>query len=237
MRYAIFSDIHSNLEALRALVKALNAEEIDCYLCVGDIVGYGANPNECIREVLTLNCHSVAGNHDWASVGLFSDDYFNPIAKEAVIWTRERIEKNLAQHLKDLPLVYQNKDLTLVHGTLVNPSDFDYMDREATARNSFPMLTTSICFVGHTHVSGVFIKDQSGEIKYTRAGKYFIEEGQSYIINVGSVGQPRDLNPNGSYCIYDTTKNEVLIKRFVYDVFGARKKIIENVCRDIWPIG
>lgn len=226
MRYGIFSDIHSNLEALEAVIEAYKKEGIDKYLCVGDIVGYAANPRECIEKVKMLAMITVAGNHDWASVDLFSMDYFNPLAKEAIIWTQRNLDDQGRYFLEGPKLIYKNEDLTMVHGTLDEPQDFNYMTDGYTASKTFELLEINICFVGHTHVPGTFIKSENGRIQYQAESNSDIKEGNKYIINVGSVGQPRDGDPRAAYCIYDTDKKNIQIKRVNYDTQAARKKII-----------
>ena len=225
MRYGIFADIHSNLEALDAVIRAYKKEAIDNYICVGDVVGYATNPNECVDKIRAFARVSVAGNHDWASVNLFSIDYFNPAAKEAILWTRHNLDEESRYYLESLKLIYKNEDLTLVHGTLDNPGDFDYMINADTAGKTFRLQETNVCFVGHSHVAGFFIKDSS--IYYCEEAATDIKKENKYIINVGSVGQPRDGNPKATYCIYDTDKKEVLIKRVDYDIRTTRRKIIE----------
>jgi len=166
MRYGIFSDVHSNLEALDAVLEAYKKERIDRYLCVGDIVGYAANPRECIEKAKMLAMITVAGNHDWASVNLFSTDYFNPLAKEAIIWTQRNLDDQGRYFLGGLKLIYKNEDLTMVHGTLDKPQDFNYMSDGYTAAKTFGLLENNICFVGHTHMPGIFIESENGGIKY-----------------------------------------------------------------------
>lgn len=227
MRYAIFSDVHSNLEALRAVIEALKAESPDRYLCIGDIVGYAANPRECIEEVKAVASLSVAGNHDWATIDLTSAENFNPAARQAISWTRRYLDADNRQFLESLQLIYKNDDLTLVHGTLDNPQDFNYMLDEYNAARTFNLLETGICFIGHTHIPAVFMKDKSGEISYSEDAVININENNSYIINVGSVGQPRDGNPDACFCIYDSGLKSVNIKRIKYDFQSARNKIIE----------
>ena len=226
MRYGIFSDIHSNLEALDAIIEAYRKEKIDKYLCVGDVVGYAANPKECIEKIRMLAMITVAGNHDWASVSLFSTDYFNPLAKEAVFWTQRNLDEGGRYFLEHLMLIYKNEDLTMVHGTLDEPGDFNYMTDGYIASKTFELLETDICFLGHTHVPGVFIKSKDGRIQYQEEINIYIKEDSKYIINVGSVGQPRDGNPRAAYCIYDTDNKNVQIKRISYDLQATRKKII-----------
>ncbi len=228
MRYGIFSDIHSNLEALDAVIEAYKKEAIDKYLCVGDIVGYASNPKECIDRVKGIAMITVAGNHDWAAVNLFSVDYFNPVAREAIFWTSSNLDEKSRYFLESLKLVYKNEDLTLLHGTLDNPRDFNYMTDGYIAEETFRLLEINICFVGHTHVAGTFIKDKQERIHYLRDDTININLEDKYIVNVGSVGQPRDGNPKAAYCIYDTDKKQVQIKRINYDIETARKKIIET---------
>lgn len=226
MRYGIFSDIHSNLEALEAIIESYKNESIDKYLCVGDVVGYAACPIECIRKVKALVVVAVAGNHDWASVNLLSVDNFIPAASQAISWTKRKLDASSRNFLESLKLIYKNEDLTLVHGTLDNPRDFNYMSDGYIAEETFRMLETNVCFIGHTHVPGIFIKGASERIVYRQEDVFNIEKENRYIINVGSVGQPRDGNFKASFCVYDTVKKEIQIKRVDYDRETAKKKII-----------
>lgn len=227
MRYGIFSDIHANLEAFNAVLQAYQKEKIDQYLCIGDVVGYAANPKECIEKVKTLAIITVAGNHDWASVDLFSLDYFNPVAKAAIIWTQRNLDDQERYFLQSLKLVYKNKDLTLVHGTLDEPQDFHYLTDTYLAAQTFDLAKNQVCFIGHSHVAGIYIQDQEKSINYLETDLIEIKGQNKYIINVGSVGQPRDDNPEAAYCIYDTEKEEIKIKRISYDIETARSKIIK----------
>jgi predicted phosphodiesterase len=227
MRYGIFADIHSNIEALDAVIQAYKQETIDTYLCLGDVVGYATAPGACIEKVRMLAKISVAGNHDWASVDLLSADYFNDFAREAIVWTKQNLDSQGKSFLKSLELAYRNEDLTLVHGTLHVPEDFNYMVDGYIAAQTFKLLETDLCFIGHSHVAGFFIQDTLGRVSYYEGETLDIKKGNRYIINAGSVGQPRDSNPCASYCLYDTEKKSVQIKRVKYDVDSTRKKIIK----------
>ena len=227
MRYGIFSDIHSNIEALDEVISAYQKESIDKYFCIGDVVGYATNPQECIERVKKLAMITVAGNHDWATVNLFSMDYFNEYAQEALFWTRKNIgdtDKNFLEFLKP---VYKNKDFTLVHGTLDSPAEFNYMTDGYIAEETFKVLETNLLFIGHTHHPGLFMKDNDGNMHYRQDGPWDINLKNKYIVDVGSVGQPRDGNPKAAYCIYDTDKKEAQVKRVGYDNVTAGKKIID----------
>jgi predicted phosphodiesterase len=227
MRYGIFADIHSNLEAFKAVLKVLNREKVDKYLCAGDVVGYGANPQECIDKIKEENITTVAGNHDWGAVELFSKNYFNPAAYEAILWTKNNLDEVARLFLGSLQLVLQSEDLTLVHGTLVKPEEFDYLLDIDAASETFELLETKLCFVGHSHAPGVFVKE-NGNILYLEENSLEIKNGNKYIINVGSVGQPRDGDPRAAYCVYDKEEKTAVIKRVEYDVKTASKKIIKS---------
>jgi|YelNatPaOPRAMG01_1025707.scaffolds.fasta_scaffold00119_43 predicted phosphodiesterase len=227
MRYGIFSDVHSNIEALEAVIKAYKKEKIDTYLCAGDVVGYAANPSECIQLVKEVSSFTVAGNHDWAVIDLFSIDYFNSEAKRALVWTKKIVTEEDSYYLRSLKLIYKNDDLTLVHGSLYQPQYFHYITDIESAEESFRLLENNICFIGHLHVSGVFVKDNQGEIYYYEPEYIQLKLENKYIINVGSVGQPRDGNPFACYCIFDTEKKEIWIKRQPYDIDSTYKKIIK----------
>ncbi len=229
MKYAIISDIHSNLEAFQKVIDAIKEEKVNKYLFAGDVVGYGANPSECIKELKKLNCVGVAGNHDWGALGLTSLEHFNPYAKEAIEWTVKKLSKKDKEFLKSLPLVKKIDDITLVHSTLLNPENWDYIRSTFQVHKSIELQETSITFVGHSHVPITFFdpSESKGPIRFTREEKIELKEGYKYFINVGSVGQPRDGNPKSSYAIYDKKNRIVEIKRVEYDIKKAQEKIFE----------
>jgi putative phosphoesterase len=227
VRYGIFSDIHSNLEAFDEVIKAYKKEKIDKYLCVGDIVGYAADPKECIAKLKQINAETIAGNHDWAAVGLTDTTYFRPVAKQAILWTAKQLNDEEKDFLKSLKLVYENKDLIMVHGTLNQPEEFYYLLDIDSAQATFDLMKKNICFVGHSHVTGIFIKDKE-KISYINQSDIAITPDKKYIVNVGSVGQPRDRDNRATYCVFDTEKQEVYLKRVNYDIQAAQEKIIHT---------
>lgn len=226
MRYGIFSDIHGNLEALETVLAAYKKERIDHYFCVGDVVGYGANPHECIEAVRNLGAVCIAGNHDWAVVEKVDIEYFNPMARAAVLWTRKVAGRDDMAFLDRLKLIYKNDDFILVHGTLNEPAYFHYLVDSNQAELIFPLMDRNVCFVGHSHVAGVFVRKEN-KIEYSNISEIKIEEGCQYIVNAGSVGQPRDNNPAAVYCVYDTDEKVIQVKRVDYDVEAAQKRILE----------
>lgn len=226
MRWGILSDIHGNLEALQAVLTALAKERIDKYICLGDVVGYGANPRECIGEIKRLTPLTIAGNHDWASVNLFDVSYFNPVALEAILWTSRNITDKDKSFLKALELIYKEGELTYVHASLRNPEQFEYILDVSSAEQTFQLLKTKICLIGHSHVPVIFVKEGQS-CTYTFQTKIKLKPAQSYIVNGASVGQPRDANPQAAYVVYDSASKELQIKRVPYDIRKAQDKIIK----------
>ncbi len=226
MLNAIFSDMHSNLQAYEAFLKDCKKEKIDRYYCIGDIVGYGANPKECIKLTQELNCPLVCGNHDWAAAGKMSCDYFNQYPKEAILWTQQNIDEADKNYLSNLAFVYEEDGLTLVHGSLNLPEEFNYILDVESAIYNLRLQKTRLCFIGHSHVPVVFFKAKDSYVNYTTEPQIKIEPELFYLINVGSVGQPRGGNWRLCYCIYDDEKNNLRFKRLEYDVKTASKAIL-----------
>ena len=224
MRYAIISDLHSNMDALEKVIEDIRKQKVDRHLCLGDIIGYGAQPRECIEMVKELDCLTIAGNHDWAALGKTNIDYFNAYAKEATLWTRDQLTQEDKDYIDALPLVeHLPENFTLVHGTLYNPEVFDYIQTSYDAYLSLQTLEGKVCFLGHSHVPITFFQGEM--ISYTLGQEISLEDGVKALVNVGSVGQPRDDNPKASYAIFDTEKKKVWIRRIPYDVESAGEKI------------
>lgn len=225
MRFAIFGDIHANLEALQAVLA--DAAQNDCthYVCLGDVVGYNANPHECIELVRSLDCPVVKGNHDEQASILHDLEGFNPLAEEAISWTRQHLSEEDKQWLRDLRLVRQVRDFTIVHATLDTPDKWGYIFNQLDAAASFNYQHTALCFYGHTHSPRAYIRDTV--VKTVPLDRLRIEQGKKYFINVGSVGQPRDGDWHASYCIYHVDKQYVELRRIEYDIYSAQDKIVE----------
>jgi diadenosine tetraphosphatase ApaH/serine/threonine PP2A family protein phosphatase len=224
MRFAIFSDVHANLEALQAVLADARDYHCSHFACLGDLVGYNANPRECVQIVRDLGCPTVKGNHDEeASLPQGSGD-FNELAERAMTWTRAQLSEEDRFWLRDLRLQRQVRDFTIVHATLDTPGQWGYVFRELDAAASFTYQHTTLCFFGHTHVQGAFIRN--GHAHQTPGEQLHIEFGKKYFINAGSVGQPRDGDWRAAYCIYHADENIVEQRRVPYDVETARRKVI-----------
>lgn len=227
MRYCLFSDVHGNLEAFEAAIAAFSKEKADEYIFLGDVVGYGADPQACIARLRKLKpAVTIAGNHEWGVLGLLDLEYFNEYAEAAVEWTKHLLNKEELEYLKSFGLFFENGKLTLVHGSLEQPAKFGYILDSADAELTLRLSRTPLCFVAHTHAAGVYFFDK-GDVLHTKGPKVRIERDKKYIINVGSVGQPRDGNPMASYVIYDDSEETAEIKRVAYDIKTAQKKIIK----------
>ena len=226
MRYGLISDIHSNLEALNAVLEALAEERIDAYICVGDIVGYGANPEECVKIVRSLKPEIlIAGNHEWGTLGSLDLDYFNEYAVEAITWTKGILGESELRYLKSFELVKEIKDITLVHGSLDEPSEFHYIFDAADAGKTLRLSKTRLSIVGHSHIPGIFYCD--GKMpKIVKGFKAKIEPDKKYVVNIGSIGQPRDGDPRASFAIYDEDAATIEIKRVRYNIEEAQAKIL-----------
>jgi diadenosine tetraphosphatase ApaH/serine/threonine PP2A family protein phosphatase len=225
MRFAIFSDLHANLEATEAVLA--DARERNCtdFVCLGDVVGYNANPHECVEIVQEMACPVVKGNHDEQATLAGSSRGFNALAETAINWTREHLTNEDKEWLRELGLTRRVRDFTIVHATLDTPEQWGYVFNSLDAVASFTYQHTTVCFFGHTHVAGAFVRDDG--VKKMKVDQLTIEETKKYFINVGSVGQPRDGDWRAAYCIYDIEKNVVEQRRVKYDLVTAQKKIIQ----------
>ena len=223
---AIISDIHGNLEALQAVLKTCQTLGVQFFFCGGDTIGYGASPLECLETIKKLKAPTVAGNHDWAITGAIDSSHFTSDGKAAVAWTRGKLGLEHITSLNSLPLVLRNKLFLITHATLNEPILFHRLREVEDAQKTFDLMDRPLCFVGHTHIP-IIITQQNGNIFFTDWTEVQINPKNKFIVNVGSVGQPRDANPLASFCVYDTDTRMIEIKRVAYNIAGAQKKIIE----------
>ncbi len=220
MKYGILGDIHANLSALSTVLDRMQAEGVDTYVSVGDVVGYGAAPRECIRMLRERDARVVMGNHDAACVGALDDRYFNPQARAAVAWTRSALGQEEMDWLSSLPLTLDLEHCHVAHGTLFRPEEFDYVLTTSDADPSLEIMTRPVCFVGHSHVPIALLrlKSDPDRTAYTIDPEIDLSLAAKALINVGSVGQPRDEEPRTAYAIYDTELQRAWIHRATYDI-------------------
>ena len=226
MKIAIISDIHGNYDALEAVLEDIDQQGgISVIYCLGDIIGYGAQPNECTDKIREIECITIAGNHDFASVGKLSFEFFNTYAKKSAVWTKENLSKDNIEWLRNLQYKREIDNITLVHGTPFSPEMFHYISTLNDAKVSFEEMNNEICFVGHSHVPIVFFN--TNPISYVVKEEIKLSAKEKTIVNVGSVGQPRDENPKSCYAIYDQEESLVKLVRVKYDIDAAYNKIIK----------
>jgi predicted phosphodiesterase len=242
MRVAVLGDVHSNREALEAVISDAKAEGAERFLQVGDIVGYGPDPADCIDRLREVEADVCLGNHDAATVRLLSLDAFNPFAKMALEWTMFELKRPHRDLLQKLPLQvgFPELDATLVHGSLHKPETFDYVRSLASAAHSLEVQETQVCFVGHSHQPCLFTMDDRGSVEhlsaFKREGNHTLQPDERTLVNVGSVGQPRDEDPRAAYVIYDTQEKSVRLLRVDYDIRVVQERIrqkgLPNVLAD-----
>ncbi|MCK4422299.1 metallophosphoesterase family protein [candidate division WOR-3 bacterium] len=227
MIYAIISDIHGNLEAFQRVLQEIHSNrEVEKIICLGDIVGYGADPEKCIDLTRRYSDIIIAGNHDFAVAEKTDITSFNSIAREAVLWTRKILSPDYITFLKNLPLSSTIDDMHLVHGSLDNPDQWRYLTSIDDAQIDFYLMEKDILFIGHSHIPFIF-EEKDEKIRIITDCEVNLSKDARYIINPGSIGQPRDLDPRASFAIYDSSTCRLRIIRMDYDISLAQSKIRE----------
>jgi diadenosine tetraphosphatase ApaH/serine/threonine PP2A family protein phosphatase len=228
MRFAILADIHSNLAAFEAALSDADSRGgFDKIWCLGDVVGYGPEPNECIKRLSQFEHVCIAGNHDWAAIGKMDTSEFNPVAAAAAQWTGEQLTAEDKDYLQNLPLTLRENGFTLAHGSPREPI-WEYLLSTEAAQDNFAYFETAYCLVGHSHVPLIFelVADKAVYREFRETNLKLKEKRM--IINPGGVGQPRDGDPRASYAIYDSEAQTVRHYRVEYDIPATQKKMAEQ---------
>lgn len=228
MRYLLLSDVHGNLHALEAVLKHANEKGYDYVLFLGDAIGYGAFPNECVELLMEISSKPLRGNHDSVIVHPSLAESMNPYAKEAIIWSIEQLSNKNRDFLANLPVkVKLNKDILLVHSTPNQPEEWYYIFSKEDAEGEFSGFDEWICAFGHTHIPVVFSMSTHGsEVSVTSHGTDLSTENR-YMLNPGSVGQPRDGNPLASYAILDMNRKTFKVYRVEYPIEKSQRAILD----------
>jgi diadenosine tetraphosphatase ApaH/serine/threonine PP2A family protein phosphatase len=226
LTYGLISDIHGNLEALEAVLSELT--DVDGFLCLGDIVGYGADPGPCLDRVRRLpNLVCVAGNHDLAAVGSYDLSWFNPFARAAIEWTSDTLTDDEVSYLRSLPLTAHIESALLVHGSL--PNEMDYITSPAEARQCFDAMPGELALIGHTHIAEYYQTRRRSrlpqQISLWSGGELRIQDKTRYIVNPGAIGQPRDRNPAASFGVWQVESAAIVVRRVPYDIDAAQAKM------------
>ncbi|HOX02298.1 MAG TPA: metallophosphoesterase family protein [Candidatus Paceibacterota bacterium] len=223
MKYALIADIHSNLEALEVVLADAKQEGCTHYACLGDIVGYNANPKECLDIIRRMNMPCIRGNHDEYCSTDAELEGFNPYAREAINWTRHHLTEDDRTWLRGLKYIRLLANFSIVHATLDVPQRWGYVFDKLAAAASFTYQNTGVCFFGHTHVPVAFVRDNV--VRGGTFSKFKIEPGKKYFINVGSVGQSRDGVAKATYVIYSVDDGVVDLRRLDYEIPKTQAKI------------
>jgi predicted phosphodiesterase len=224
-RIALISDIHSNIDSLEAVFRDIDHIGTDEIYCLGDIVGYGAAPAECLELIREYCSVTVKGNHDELVTQKGDIEYGERVAAPLRL-ARKQLSEEQLRWLQDLPLTHQNDDFTIVHARLDHPEEFSYLQDEEDARQHFQFQEHQITFLGHTHIP-LFVTEREEEIRLAvpSMSALKIEDGLRYAVNIGSVGQPRDNYPRSCYGLFDTDERLVMIRRVSYDIKKAQARI------------
>ena len=224
MKFAIIADIHANLEALEVVLADAKEQKATHYACLGDVVGYCANPKECLDIIRSMGMPCVKGNHDEYCSMDEALDGFNPHAAQAVEWTRNQLTAEDRKWLRDLKYMRLVANFSIVHATLDGPQRWGYVFDKLAAAASFTYQNTGLCFFGHTHVPVAFIRDSV--VRGGTYSKFRLEPGKKYFVNVGSVGQSRDGVPLATYAIHDMVEGTIELRRLEYDKSKTQQKIL-----------
>jgi predicted phosphodiesterase len=224
VRYAVVSDVHANIESLECALSAISDDAT--LVSLGDVVGYGPNPNECVAALQARCSHAVLGNHDLAAVENFGVENFNVAARAAIGWTQSVLQEPARAWLNSLPYELRLPDFLLVHGAPVEY--FEYILDKGAAARAFDATDARIIFVGHTHIAEYWTRDREGNVGHKhmqQGGELILDDELRYIIDVGSVGQPRDLNPLPCFVRYDSQERRVEWIRYEYPVAQVQAKM------------
>lgn len=231
MRLAIFSDVHANIEALSAVMEAYKSETVDRFFCLGDVVGYGASPNECADIVREAAEVTILGNHDAAVAGRMDYSYYYEAARHALDQHATLLTDANMRWLKSLPYKHELNEIGvhLCHGSPLRLEEFEYIFAPEQARECLQIWEDlgDLTLIGHSHLCKVFAL-RPGEVEELPARRFTMRKGWKYIVSVGSVGQPRDYDNRASYTLFDTETREFDFKRVEYDIESAAAKIFES---------
>lgn len=226
MRTAIVSDLHANAQAWNAVLTDIGSNDVDRILCLGDLVGYGPDPVKVLESVHRHVHAIVLGNHDAVVCGKMSPDTFNARARQVILWTRGQVGKRACDFLGSLPLTLTAPGFRCAHGSFANPAAFDYVLEADDALASWHAVPEPLLFVGHSHTPGIFVLGRSGVPHRLDPQDFSVEPGKRYIVNVGSVGSPRDGDARACYIVYDDATGNVIFRRIPFDLDAFRDAVV-----------
>lgn len=225
MRFALISDIHANLQALQAVLGEINKQSVEKIHCLGDVVGYGCDPVACL-DLVESHCDiKLLGNHEYSLLGLLSDKHLNSVARKSMAWTTTQVSDREFSIIADFEMDAVVENCYLVHASPFEPDQWHYILSDNDANPGFEHFKQQLCFVGHTHLPMIFSKSQDGNLRCKAGHDFDPDEETRYILNIGSVGQPRDKDPRASFVVVDTENMEINFHRVEYDVKATQAKM------------
>lgn len=227
MIIALISDIHANLSALDAVLEKISAEKITTVYCLGDVVGYGPEPSACLKRVTDTCDIILMGNHEYHVLGLVNEQTINPVARQSANWTRAQLSETDLAQLSELDMDAHLADIYLVHASPHTPDQWRYVISEAEAGLAFDNFDEQVCFYGHSHLPMIFSKSNEGDIHNQIGHDIDLDREKRYLINVGSVGQPRDNDCRAAFVTYDTETGDVMYHRVDYDIERTQRLMRE----------
>jgi diadenosine tetraphosphatase ApaH/serine/threonine PP2A family protein phosphatase len=227
MKLALISDIHANLEALQAVLRDIDTQKVDTIHCLGDVIGYGCDPVRCVHLVEKHCDVKLMGNHEYVALGLLQDEYLNNIARESMQWTAEHLSDRETEAISDYAMDAELEGAYLVHSSPFEPEQWHYILSIAEARQGFSHFDHFIGFCGHSHVPMIFSQTPDGGCSGQIGHDIDPASDNRYLVNIGSVGQPRDNDPRSCYVIYDSDELTVRYRRVDYDIDMTQQKMAE----------
>ncbi|MFP6859014.1 MAG: LamG-like jellyroll fold domain-containing protein [Roseibacillus sp.] len=229
MRYAIFSDVHANRQAWKAVLADTLQQRADTLVCLGDVVGYGPKPLAVLTAVREVTPNFVLGNHDAAACGRLDSSIFNERARIVIEWTRDQLDEEALQFLEQVPLQMDGSEIQFVHAEVMEPGEFGYVDGIGSADLNLKAMTSPIGFLGHTHLPMAFtMPRKGGQVTQLPPLDFDVERGRRYLVNVGSVGEPRTTDVRASYVIYDDVERRVYYRKVAFDVEAYKADLAET---------
>lgn len=225
MVFAVISDIHANLEALTAVLADIRGRGFESTYCLGDVVGYGCDPSACLDLVMEHCDIRLMGNHEYYALGKVSSEYLSPVAAQSAVWTQQHLSDADLKTIAGFDMEAHLADIDLVHASPYEPDSWRYILATQEARRAFDRMRGTICFYGHSHLPMIFSQSPEGEIRHQVGHDIQPSDEKKYLINVGSVGQPRDGDPNACYVSFDTESRSVSYHRVAYDIAATQQKM------------
>ncbi len=225
MRLALISDIHGNLEALESVLGDIEKHGVDRIHCLGDVVGYGCDPVACLNLVEEHCAIKLMGNHEYAAIGVLPPEAMNSPARRSILWTQTQLGDREISMIADFEMQAEDADCCLVHASPYQPDEWFYILSEYEAEQAFEHFSQRLAFHGHTHLPMIFCQSPDGTVRTIVGHDFDPDEESRYLVNIGSVGQPRDNDPRASYVIYDSQEKSITYRRVEYDVPAAQAKM------------